>query len=200
MPADQRVPGYLGRVLDTDGAAVGTCFQVSPSVLITAWHVLNDLNAGGEGATVAVDALDGASGSATAEVLRIDPVHDLAVLRRTEPLSASVSGISATDVVELRTEVVVTGVSRVDDPEHEYRFLDAPGRWAGGTTRDDQVPLGRLSSTSVLRGMSGAPVRRGSDDIVVGVVSGRYNSADGWLRDSVWVARTEHLESLRLTG
>ncbi|HVE96396.1 MAG TPA: hypothetical protein VNA67_05385 [Pseudonocardiaceae bacterium] len=86
MPADQRVPGYFGRVLDTDGAAVGTCFQVSPSVLITAWHVLNDLNAaGGEGATVAVDALDGASGSATAEVLRIDPVHDLAVLRRTEP-------------------------------------------------------------------------------------------------------------------
>jgi len=25
---------------------------------------------------------------------------------------------------------------------------------------------------------------------VVGVVSGRYNSADGWLRDTVWVART----------
>ena len=132
MPADQRVPRYLGRVLDADGAAVGTCFQVAPGVLITAWHVLDDLGAGDEGATVAVDALDGESGSAPAEVLRVDSVHDLAVLRRVEPLSASVSGVSATDVVALGTEVVVTGVSRVDDPGHEYRFLDAAGRWAGG--------------------------------------------------------------------
>jgi hypothetical protein len=60
------------------------------------------------------------------------------------------------------------------------------------------VPWGRLSSTSVVAGMSGAPVRRGSDDVVVGVVAGRYNSADGWLRDLVWVARTEDLEPLRL--
>jgi tetratricopeptide (TPR) repeat protein len=69
----------------------------------------------------------------------------------------------------------------------------------GGTTRDEQVPLGRLTSAAVLRGMSGAPVRRVADDVVVGVVSGRYNSADGWLRDSVWVARTESLQPL-LTG
>jgi hypothetical protein len=68
MTADQRVPGYLGRVLDADGAAVGTRFQVTPGVLITAWHVLSDLNVGDEGATVAVDALDGASMSAPADV------------------------------------------------------------------------------------------------------------------------------------
>jgi Trypsin-like peptidase domain/Trypsin-co-occurring domain 1 len=139
MSADLRMREHLGRILDAGGPAVGTCFQVAPGVLITAWHVLNDLEAGNEGATVAVDALDGASGPTTAEVLRVGPVHDLAVLRRAEPLSASISGISATDMVALGTEVVVTGVSGVDDPEHEYRFLDAPGRWAGGTTRDDQV-------------------------------------------------------------
>ena len=45
-------------------------------------------------------------------------------------------------------------------------------------------------------GMSGAPVRRLRDDVVVGVVSGRYNSADGWLRDTVWVARCERLRAL----
>ncbi|MGH4026586.1 MAG: CHAT domain-containing protein, partial [Pseudonocardiaceae bacterium] len=196
MPADSRIPRYLGRVLDADGAPVGTCFQVAPGVLVTAWHVLNDLDAGDAGATVGVDSLDGAAGCVPAEVVRVDPVHDLAVLRRAEPLGASVPGISVTDVVELRTEVVVTGVAVVDDPGHEYRFLDAVGSWTGGSTRDDQVPLGRLSSASVVAGMSGAPVRRGSDDVVIGVVSARYNSVDGWLRDSVWVARTEDLEPL----
>ena len=42
-------------------------------------------------------------------------------------------------------------------------------------------------------GMSGAPVIRDSDGAVAGVVSGRYNSADGWLAGTVWVARTEDL-------
>ena len=42
---DARVPGYLGRVLDGDGAPVGTCFQVAPGVLVTAWHVLDDIGA-----------------------------------------------------------------------------------------------------------------------------------------------------------
>ncbi len=196
MPADSRVPGYLGRVLDAAGTPAGTCFQVAPGVLVTAWHVLNDLGAGDEGAAVAVDALDGSAGCVPAEVLRVDPVHDLAVLRRAEPLGSSLIGLVATDVLALRTEVVVTGVSGVDDPEHDYRFLDAVGTWSGGTMRNDQVPLGRLSSASVVPGMSGSPVRRSSDDVVVGVVSARYNSADGWLRDSVWVARTEDLEPL----
>ena len=42
--------------------------------------------------------------------------------------------------------------------------------------------------------MSGAPVLVG--DRVVGIVSARYNSADGWARDTVWVARSEDLEAL----
>ena len=74
-----------------------------------------------------------------------------------------------------------------------FRWLDAPGTWAGGTTRDEAVPLGRVSSSDVMPGMSGAPVIRTGDGAVVGVVSGRYNSADGWLAGTVWVARTEDL-------
>ena len=44
--------------------------------------------------------------------------------------------------------------------------------------------------------MSGAPVIRDSDGAVAGVVSGRYNSTDGWLAGTVWVARTEDLAVL----
>jgi hypothetical protein len=50
-------------------------------------------------------------------------------------------------------------MSQVDDSAREYSHLDAPGTWSGGTTRDRQVPLGRLTSNDVLPGMSGAPVR-----------------------------------------
>ncbi len=90
------------------------------------------------------------------------------------------------------TRVTVTGHVLVED-DHSYRFLDAPGEWAGGTTRDDAVPLGRMTSTAVMRGMSGAPVIRDGDAAVIGVVSGRYNTADGWLTGTVWVARIEDL-------
>ncbi|MEV6441160.1 tetratricopeptide repeat protein [Amycolatopsis sp. NPDC051716] len=183
-------------MLTDEGASVGTCFQVSPGVLVTAWHVLNDLGRGAEHDTVSVDALNGATEPATAEVIRTDPLHDLAVLRVAQPLPDSVAGWFATDWAQLNDPVVVTGVVEVDDPEHEYGHLDAPGFWAGGTTRDRQVPLGRLSAKDVMKGMSGAPVRRISDDRVVGVVSARYNAADGWLEHSVWVARTEDVERL----
>ncbi|MEU4522939.1 CHAT domain-containing protein, partial [Amycolatopsis sp. NPDC024027] len=183
-------------MLTADGAPVGTCFQVSPGVLVTAWQVLDDLGRGDEGDAVEVDALDGGTQATSARVVRSDPLHDLAVLQADVPLSGSVTGWFATDWVPLTDAVVVTGVSAVDDPGHPAYGLDAPGRWAGGTTRDRQVPLGRLSAKDVMKGMSGAPVRRLADDRVVGVVSARYNSADGWLEHSVWVARTEDLQNL----
>jgi hypothetical protein len=44
--------------------------------------------------------------------------------------------------------------------------------------------------------MSGAPVVRDADGTVAGVVPGRYNSADGWLAGTVWVARAEDLAVL----
>ena len=44
------VPGYLGRVLDGAGDPVGTCFQVAPGVLVTAWHVLEDIGAASDDA------------------------------------------------------------------------------------------------------------------------------------------------------
>ncbi len=42
---DDRVPGYLGRVLSGDKVPAGTCFQVEAGIIVTAYHVLNDLGA-----------------------------------------------------------------------------------------------------------------------------------------------------------
>ena len=191
---DPRVPGYLGRILGRGGEPAGTCFQVSLGVVATAWHVLEVVDAGDVGARVTVDPLGGGK-RRNGEIAAIDALADLALLRLTDPLEDSVAGLAATDEVTINAEVLVTGVSRLEDPGHEHRYLDAPARWAGGTTRDE-LALGRLICRDVLPGMSGAPVRLSKDDVVVGVVSGRYNSADGWLRDSVWVARCESLEAL----
>lgn len=193
---DRRVPSYLGRILDAVGTPVGTCFQVADGVLVTAWHVLDDLDAGGHGDEVMVDALADSHPPASARVAQVDPLHDLAVLICSKQLTSTIGMVGVTDTVDFATPVVVTGVATVDDGGHQYRFLDAVGHWRGGTTRDMQVPLGRLGTESVTPGMSGAPVRRIVDDVVIGVVSARYNSTDGWLRDSVWVARIEDLMPL----
>lgn len=192
---DPRVAPFLARVLDGAGQAVGTCFQLQPCVLVTAFHVVEDLGAGEIGEAVALDPLAGGRAFA-ATVVAIDPLHDLAVLRADVALASSIPGVAATDGVKLDTRVLVTGVAEVEDPGRDYRFLDAPGTWQGGTTRDGVVALGRLKADSVVPGMSGAPVRRLADDIVVGVVSGRYNSPDDWLIHTVWVARTENLRPL----
>jgi hypothetical protein len=186
------VPGYLGRVLDGAGDPVGTCFQVAPGVLVTACHVLADIGAASDNSPVQVDPLaDGDPFEVT--VARVDPVHDLAVLTCDAMLPGTAGPLTATDRVALRAGVTVTGHAVPDDPGHRYRFLNAPGEWAGWTTRDDAVPLGRMTAAAVVPGMSGAPVIRDDDGAVAGVVSGRYNSTDGWLAGTVWVARTEDL-------
>ncbi|MFI1018180.1 NB-ARC domain-containing protein [Streptomyces sp. NPDC020965] len=194
---DDRVAGFLGRVLDVDGAPVGTCFQVSPGVLVTAAHVLADVGCDGTGALLEIDALNGTAGAAPAEVVAIDASRDLAVVRRALPLEESVP--VSTRPVDTNADVVVTGVCEVDDPGHGYQFLDAAGTWQGAALRDDEVKLWRITSSGVVRGMSGAPVLRLTDRTAVGVVSARYNSSDGWLRDSVWVARTDDLAALLVT-
>src|SRR6476646_2744522 len=126
---DLRVPAYLGRVLDEVDQPIGTCFQVSPGILATAWHVLDSLGAGEVGCIVKVDALGGSGGPWEAVVRAVDELADLAVLETPDQLDASVAGFRSTDGEQLGCELVVTGVSEVEDPGHEYRFLDALGTW-----------------------------------------------------------------------
>lgn len=123
---DGLIPGYLGRVLDEDGAPVGTCFQYSPGVLVTAWHVLDGIGTARDEARVRVDPLAGGEPFG-ATVVRFDPLRDLAVLTCDAPLPAVAGKLTATGPMTLRTEVSVTGHAAPDDPGHTYRFLNALG-------------------------------------------------------------------------
>jgi tetratricopeptide (TPR) repeat protein len=182
-------------VLEDDGNPVGTCFQVAPRVLVTAWHVLDAVGAGFEDAEVAVAPLAGGE-PFDAAVARVDPPRDLAVLRSQAALPAMTGLLALTDQVRLGSDVTVTGYAAPADPESSHTVSAASGEWAGGTTREDSTPLGRMTSSTVVPGMSGAPVIRADDHAVVGVVSGRYNTADGWPAGTAWVARTEDLTEL----
>ena len=196
----EEIPGsnaaqYLGLLLDLDGMPCGTCFQVAPGVLVTAWHVLDGIGAAVEEARVLLEPLAGGD-QFGAVVTRVDAVRDLAVLISDTALPAITGRLTASDQMPLRTAVTVTGYSAMENPDKALRFLSVSGHWAGGTTWNDTVPLGRVVSTALAAGMSGAPVIRDSDGLIAGVVSGRYNSADGWLAGTVWVARTEDLARL----
>jgi WD40 repeat protein len=190
----RRVPGYLGRVLDSDGSPAGTCFQVKPGLLITAWHVLAGIGAVSAGSPVRIDPLAGGSPFA-AVVARLNEDHDLAVLTSDGGLPGSAGALTATDRLPLRAEVTVTGYVVIPDSRYVYEFLDAPGEWAGRVSRNS-ISLGRMKADAVVPGMSGAPVIHESSNLIAGVVSGRYNSIDGWLEGTVWVARTEDLSDL----
>ena len=191
---DGPVPGYLGRVLD-GGVPVGTCFQVKPGVLVTAWHVLDGIGAAGLGTRVGVDPLAG-GGASEARVARLDQAHDLAVLVCDVHLPAITGDLVATDQMAPRTAVTVTGHCVIAGSGRTARSLTTIGRWTGPAMWEDATPTGRMTAEALLPGMSGAPVIRDSDGAVAGVVSGRYNSADDWLKGTVWVIRTEDLAAL----
>jgi hypothetical protein len=189
-----RVPGYLGRVLNDSGVVAGTCFQVAPGVLVTAAHVVDNACAGDMNARLSIDSLDGGEAFG-ATVAQADRDHDVAVIVAQGSLSATASLLADTDSTPLRTGVSATGYAVIDDRGHQYRYLVAAAEWAGPTRRDE-IPLGSMTTTRIMPGMSGAPVVRDTDAAVIGLVSGRYNSADGWLVGNVWVARTEDLVPL----
>ena len=189
------VPAYLGRVLDGDRGPVGTCFQVAPGVLVTAWHVLDDVAATVANTQVLVDPLAGGE-SFEATVARLDQVHDLAVLTCKDGLPGTAGQLAATDRMAPGTPVTVTGHCVIAGAGHTARSLTTIGQWIGPATWEDAMPTGRMKAEGLLPGMSGAPVIQTSDGRVAGVVSGRYNSADGWLAGTVWVVRTEDLAAL----
>ncbi|WP_034264166.1 trypsin-like peptidase domain-containing protein [Actinospica robiniae] len=187
----RRVPAYLGRVLDAQGRPDATCFQFALGYLATAKHALGGL---AEGQVLTVDPLSGGD-AISCTVIAIDDLNDLAVLHTRTPLGASVPAMALTDTVPLGTSIVVVGVSAHVEEEHEYRYLESPGSWAGLTQRDG-LSLGRFNSQDVTPGMSGAPVCLRSDHTLLGIVLERYASGDGRLRDAAWAARTEALRDL----
>ena len=180
--------GCLGRVLDPAGIPIGTCFQIANGWLVTAYHVVEHAGAAQRDATVSIDPLIGGE-QCIATVARVHEAHDLALLHAPRStLQSSLPRAIDGRPVSPRTPVVTRGVAAIDDPGHEYRYLPATGIWHGFAERDG-VRLGRIDARGVARGMSGAPVCT-LDGRLVGVVSGRYNSTDGWHEGTVWVALT----------
>jgi hypothetical protein len=81
-------------VLSADGGPAGTCFHAAPGVLVTSWRVLVEA---GPGVEVRVESLTPGGGTATARVVRADPVHDLAVLAMSDGVfDAMVDGFAPT--------------------------------------------------------------------------------------------------------
>lgn len=204
------IPPYLGRILFDGVEPIGTCFQLQPGKLVTAWHVLDSANAGKVDSRITIDFLGNEAVPFHANVTKTRPEHDLALLTADASLPGSIDGlVGKTDEVALNAQATVTGVAEIADPGFKYRYLHAPGHWRSDTRRDD-LPLGRFVSQDIMPGMSGAPVRLGSGHHVLGVISARYTSADGWLEHTAWVIRAEELidfldganilENLEITG
>ncbi len=177
---------------------VGTCFQVAPGLIVTAWHVVLDAGAEEAGAEVTVGPLEPDVGDPfVATVKLFDAPNDLAVLGSSGDLGGSIQTLSPSDAIAWNAKLIVTGVADLADVG-QYPYTDALGDPGGRALRNPgNILLCRMKSSDVVPGMSGAPVRLSDDEtVLVGIVSGRYNSADGWFRDSVWMARTEDLEAL----
>jgi tetratricopeptide (TPR) repeat protein len=178
-------PGYLGRLITRRGITVGTCFQVSPGVLVTAHRILDGDNfvspfVGGPIRPVSL--------------IRADPARDLAVLHVDEPFPVSARLADVAGTVPPATALTLSG-ARYDDRSPGLGRVDTPGKWQGTVVRDALV-FGRTSCGEIVPEMSGAPVRRLSDEVVVGVVSARDNATDHWAPDAVWVIRAEDVRSL----
>lgn len=117
---------------------------------MTAAHVVD-----GVGSTVVVEFLAGPGQHAA--MARVEVPAAFAVLVVAKALPASVGGLVATDSVALKVDVVCIGVAEVDDAGHTYRLHGRRRVRAGGKTRDDHGPIGRVvpspsQGTDVLRG------------------------------------------------
>ncbi|MFD5946643.1 serine protease [Streptomyces collinus] len=193
------VPAYLGRVLSPSGVPQGTCFQIAPGWLVTAWHVAQATLALGDDEVLRVDRLSEPGAERIgARVVAEDRKADLILLRADKAFPASARLLRGSRSVRHAEPVTVLGHALVQETGDQppVLWVEALGEWQGEARRTDDVTLGRFYSRDVLPGMSGSPVRQRSDDSVVGVVSARYNTSDGWLVHSVWSGRVEDLREL----
>ena len=211
-------PGFIGQVLDDDGATVGTCWLVAPGWVLTAAHVAQAAGADVVAASVAAErafsaAADRADERAVAlrlrrglaetgpviegRLRRADTVVDLALVEiDTESWGFAPAGLADSEDVKPEEVVVVTGAAELADAREDAALIasSTAGRWDGWGLYEDSVRLAKIIAPGVLRNMSGAPVIRDKDSTVVGLVTGRYNSADGWGQGIVWVVGGRAIE------
>jgi len=211
-------PGFIGQVLDDDGATVGTCWLVAPGWVLTAAHVAQAAGADVVAASVAAERAFSAAADRADEravtlrlkrglaetgpviegrVRRADTVIDLALVEIDGAAWATPPAeLADSEDVKPKEVVVVAGAAKLADAREDAALIasSTTGSWDMGGLRNDSLYLAKIIAPGVLRNMSGAPVIRAKDNTVVGLVTSRYNSADGWARDMVWVVRSRTIE------
>ena len=211
-------PGFIGQVLDGGGATVGTCWLVAPGWVLTAAHVAQAAGADVVAASVAAERAFSAAADRADEravtlrlkrglektgpviegrVRRADTVIDLALVEiDAESWDSAPAGLADSEDVKPKEVVVVTGAAELADAREDAALIasSTAGRWDGWGLYEDSVRLSKIIAPGVLRNMSGAPVIRDKDSTVVGLVTGRYNSADGWGQGIVWVVGGRAIE------
>ena len=211
-------PGFIGQVLDDDDATVGTCWLVAPGWVLTAAHVAQAAGADAVAASVAAERAFSAAADRADEravtlrlkrdlkktgpviegrVRRADTVIDLALVEIDGAAWASPPAeLADSEDVKPKEVVVVAGAAELADAQEDAALIasSTTGSWDMGGLRNDSLYLAKIIAPGVLRNMSGAPVIRAKDNTVVGLVTSRYNSADGWARDMVWVVRSRTIE------
>ncbi|MGK5678531.1 trypsin-like serine peptidase [Actinoplanes sp. URMC 104] len=190
-------PPFIGRVVSIDGESHGTCFQVAPGVFITAYHVTEQArlaNPDGEVFIVPLERSDGAFPQA-ASVERVAPEDDLAVLASDLTLDETVPLVAMSADQLPGTNVHFVGAAILDEglSQRHFDVLATNGSWEGPARQLDGTVRQRVKADGVEPGMSGCPVLRVDDGAVVGVLSGRYNSDDGWSAGRVWLTSAESL-------
>ena len=210
-------PGFIGQVLDGGGATVGTCWLVAPGWVLTAAHVAQVAGADVVAASVAAERAFSAAAARTDEravmlrlrrglkktgavikgrVRRADTVVDLALVKiDAEAWDSAPAELADSTDLEGKT-VVVTGMAELADAREDAALIasSTTGSWDGWGLFNDSLYPPKIKASGALPNMSGAPVLRAGVSTVLGLVRSRYNSADGWGRDIVWVVGSRAIE------
>ena len=210
-------PGFIGQVLDGGGATVGTCWLVAPGWVLTAAHVAQAAGADVIAASVAAAGRDNVSRDDDGQtvtlrlrrdlkktgaviegrVRRADTVVDLALVEiDAESWTSPPAELADSEDVKPKEVVVVTGMAELADAREDTALTisSTTGSWDGWGLYEDSLRLAKIKASGALPNMSGAPVIWAKDNAVLGLVTGRYNSADGWGRDTVWVVGSRAIE------
>lgn len=188
---------FLGALIGEDGNKVGTCFQIRENVLVTAYHVFKDAVGTSGRESVRFVPLNG-GGIGNARLHGYDEDHDLAVLWTETPLPASVPFLSRSKDIDPETKFHLQGPAELTESydSEPYDFLPATGTFLGISLDQRGRTMARGYAPQVEPGMSGCPALREKDGAVIGVLSKRYHSGDGWSAGTIFMSCIESLEPL----
>ena len=191
---DFECPPFVGALL-IDGVLIGTAFVcISPHIVVTCAHSLRDemhelVWRSADGNAVVLE---------NWKVLVCDADLDIAVITSAVPILGHAHVADRPRHVAQRgVRVFFNAVSEyVEADGVEFPFSSGDGEVVGEHRRNGLVRA-KLKSSDVTPGCSGAPVLHFGELglTVVGMISGRYNSADGWNQDTAWMVLADHLQS-----